>query len=102
MAWADRHEQRWAFTLSNAGSGYFKDRCDLEQLDEIDWTAIRARDWRACKEGKQAEFLVEQSFPWELVQRVGVRSVHVQDQAREAMWTTDHRPAVELRREWYY
>ena len=29
--WAERHERRWAFTLSNAGSRYFQDRCDLAQ-----------------------------------------------------------------------
>ena len=36
VEWADQEERRWAFTLSNAGSGYFIDRCDLAQLDEID------------------------------------------------------------------
>ena len=100
--WADQNGRRWAFTLSNAGSGYFKDRCDLGQLDEIEWPAIQARDWRACKEGKQAEFLVEQSFPWSLVPRVGVRSMQIQDQARDAMQAADWQPAVELKREWYY
>ena len=39
VAWADRNQRRWAFTLSNAGSGYFKDRCDLAELGEIDWEA---------------------------------------------------------------
>ena len=102
VAWAERHERRWVFTLSNAGSSYFKDRCNLAELGEIDWEAIRARDWRTCKEGKQAEFLMEHSFPWTLVRRVGVRTSRVQDQAREAMRTTDHQPAVELMREWYY
>ena len=46
--WAERHGRRWAFTLSNAGSRYFQDRCDRAQLDELDWAAIQARDWRAC------------------------------------------------------
>ena len=50
--WAERHQRRWVFTLSNAGSGYFQDRCDLAQLGEIDWEAVEARDWRYCKEGK--------------------------------------------------
>ena len=35
VAWADQQGRSWAFTLSNAGSYYFEDRCDLEQLDEI-------------------------------------------------------------------
>ena len=102
VAWAERKGRRWAFTVSNAGSSYFEDRCNLEQLDEINWDAVNARMWRDCKEEKQAEFLVERSFPWKLVRRVGVRTSSVQDQAREAMRTTDHQPAVELRREWYY
>lgn len=54
VAWAEAQSQRWAFTLSNVGAYYFEDRCDLAQLDEIDWDAVQARDWRQCKEGKQA------------------------------------------------
>ena len=53
VAWAEERGLRWAFTLSNAGAYYFEDRCDLARLDEIDWNAVQARDWRQCKEGKQ-------------------------------------------------
>ena len=102
VAWAERKERRWAFTLSNAGSLYFEDRSDLEQLDEINWDAVSARMWPHCKEEKQAEFLVERSFPWKLVRRVGVRSVDTYEQATAAMQAADHRPDVEIRREWYY
>ncbi len=100
--WAERNRRRWAFTLSNAGSGYFQDRCDLAQLDEIDWDAVPARDWRDCKEGKQAEFLVERSFSWALVQRVGARTPETRDRARKAMRSVAHRPAVTVERDWYY
>ena len=102
VEWAERHERRWAFTLSNAGSGYFEDRCDLTLLGQIDWEAVQARQWQGRSHGKQAEFLIERSFPWPLVRRVGVRSVWIQDQARDAMRRAEHGPAVELRREWYY
>ena len=100
--WADRKGRRWAFTLSNAGAVYFEDRCDLAQLDEIDWDAIRARDWNNCKEGKQAEFLVEQSFPWELVRRVGVHSRQVGRQVSDAIQGSAHRPQIEIKPDWYY
>ena len=102
VAWAARKRRRWAFTLSNAGSFYFEDRCDLEQLDEIDWDAVSARFWPHCKEEKQAEFLVERSFPWKLVRRVGVHSVNTYEQATAAMQAADHQPDVEIRQEWYY
>ena len=63
IAWADLNKRRWAFTLSNAGAYYFEDRCNLSQLDEIDWKAVQATNWQTCQEGKQAEFLLEHSFP---------------------------------------
>ena len=102
VTWADRSQRRWAFTLSNAASSYAEDRCRLEQLDELDWDAIRARDWRNRRDEKQAEFLVERSFPWTLVRRIGVRSQHIREQARDILQADDHRPEVEVRKDWYY
>ena len=102
VAWADRVRRRWAFTLSNAGSNYFEDRCDLAQLNEIDWEAVGARDWVHCKEEKQAEFLVEQSFPWTLVRHIGAYSYHVRAQVCETLRSADHRPDVKVMRNWYY
>jgi len=101
-AWAGQEGRCWAFTLSNAGARYFEDRCDLAQLNEIDWAAVQARNWQTCKEGKQAEFLVEHCFPWHLVERIGVHSRIVYQQAVNALPTDGHRPAVEIRPEWYY
>jgi hypothetical protein len=107
-AWADRNQRRWAFTLSNAGSYYFEDRCDLAQLDEINWPAVQTNQWggngvsRSVKEGKQAEFLVEQSFPWELVMRIGVRSQQVYGQVSATLQGATHRPHVQITRDWYY
>jgi hypothetical protein len=108
VAWATEKGQRWAFTLSNAGAFYVEDRADLAQLDEVNWDAVAATRWsgpgisRQVKEGKQAEFLIERSFPWRLVQRIGVRSSAVAQQVTTAMHGANHRPPVEIRTEWYY
>jgi hypothetical protein len=102
VAWADAQPRRWAFTLSNAGARYFEDRSDLGQLGEIDWNAVRATDWRQCKDGKQAEFLLEQDFPWHLVERIGVQSRSTYTLAVNALPAHGHRPPVEIRPEWYY
>ena len=102
VAWAEEHDLRWAFTLSNAGARYFEDRCDLAQLGEIDWNAVRARVWSHCKEGKQAEFLLEQRFAWELVSRVGVRSQQVCHRTAAALDASGHRPPVAICPGWYY
>jgi len=57
---------------------------------------------RSVKEGKQAEFLLEQSFPWELVSRIGVRSQQVYGQVRAALQASGHKPHVEIKTDWYY
>jgi len=102
VEWADAHRSRWAFTLSNAGSRYFEDRNDLARLDEIDWNAVQARDWRQHKEGKQAEFLVEGRFPWNLIERIGVHSSNVRERVVKVLPPNAHRPAVDVCADWYY
>ena len=102
VAWANAQAARWAFTLSNAGSYFFEDRSDLACLNEVNWTAVQARDWRAHKEGKQAEFLLEQRFPWHLIERIGVKSAAVYSQVVNALPANGHRPAVEVLPDWYY
>lgn len=102
VQWANSQRRRWAFTLSNAGSRYFEDRADLAQLSQIDWEAVEATRWGQVKERKQAEFLLEHSFPWHLVERIGVHSRPVYTQVMNALPAQGHRPAVEIRSDWYY
>ncbi len=104
MKWANENNQRWAFTLSNAGSRYFEDRCDLRQLDQINWDAVQSKWFQDKKEGKQAEFLVEQRFPWDLVERIGVLKKEIYMEAAHAL-TVNRKKAktkIEIKTEWYY
>ncbi|RMG23823.1 MAG: DUF4433 domain-containing protein [Armatimonadetes bacterium] len=102
VQWANDNGRRWAFTLSNAGSYYFEDRADLQDLCDVDWDAVSARDWRDCKEGKQAEFLVEHCFPWRLVERVGVCSQGILGRVQHSLASAQHVPRLEVRNDWYY
>lgn len=104
VAWADAEGRRWAFSLSNAGARYAQFRASLAELDQINWDAVAARDFRPAdiKEAKQAEFLVHDTFPWHLVDRVAVYGRSIAQQAQNAMQGTAHRPMVEIRRDWYY
>ena len=102
VAWANDNDRHWAFTTSNAGSSYFEDYSDLDRLNELDWNAVNAKYWRDHKEGKQAEFLVEKSFPWSLVTRIGVWSRPIGNRVLKAMNKSAHRPLVEIKADWYY
>jgi len=103
VQWANASNQRWAFTLSNAGAYYFEDRSDLANLGEINWQSVRATSWGGgLKEGKQAEFLIERAFPWHLVERIGVYSQAQVQPVNIALANAAHRPRLEIKRNWYY
>jgi hypothetical protein len=102
VAWANANSRRWAFTLSNAGSYYFEDRADLAWLREINWDAVQANSWGQYKEAKQSEFLLEESFPWGLVRRIGVSNNNVYGQVLNALHQQKHKPTVEVKTDWYY
>lgn len=104
VAHADAEPRRWAFSLGNAAAGYAEFRDSLDDLDEINWAAVEARDFRPpdIKEGKQAEFLLHDFFDWSLVDRIGVRNREIAQRVSDALTGARHRPPVEIRADWYY
>lgn len=104
IEWADAAARRWAFSKGNAGAYYAEFFNDTGLLDMLDWQAIGQTDWRDpdVKEGKQAEFLVEESFPWELIERIGVINPQVAQRVTNAISAAHHRPDVVVAPEWYY
>lgn len=102
VRWANSNGLRFAMTKQNAGSFYFDDFSDVSKIQELDWSAIHSRDWRQCKEGKQAEFLIESRFEWKLFERIGVQNETTMDAVLHAIHSADHKPSVEIIPEWYY
>ena len=104
VAWAESDGRRWAFTLSNAGAHYTEFRNDLDDLDEVDWAAVANNDFRSpeVKEGKQAEFLVQETCDWNLIRRIGVRSEPTRTRVVAALGGAEHRPPIVVRPDWYF
>ncbi len=102
--WANANGRRWAFSLSNAGAAYAPFRKRVDQLDEVNWPAVAARNFSRAdvKEGKQAEFLMHHAFPWPLVERIGAFSREAAQLAANSTHGAPHRPRVEIRPDWYY
>jgi hypothetical protein len=104
VTWAEQKERLWALSDVNAGARYANYFCRTSDLDRIDWRAVESNDFRSpeVKERKQAEFLIYESLPWELIEKVGV--IH----ERAANWVTriladaDHRPTVSVEPDWYF
>ena len=102
VQWADANEKRWVFTSSNAGSYYFNDYNSLENIDMIKWDAVKAKYWSECREEKQAEFLIEDQFPWGLVENIGVIAADYSTKVETILRGVGHRPDVVVKPEWYY
>jgi len=105
VKWAEQQRQKWAFSDRNAGTFYCRFYDSLAQLKRvINWMAIGATDFRdvAIKEGKQAEFLVHQSFPWSLIEQIGVMDKRVAERVQQDLKDATHLPPVEVKRDWYY
>lgn len=102
IEWAKHHNLRWVYTLSNAGSYHFIDKKELSGLNQINWDAIKSDDWSnsQVKEAKQAEFLIENRFPFELVEEIGVYS-DMQKIATQGILKNNN-PLVKTERGWYY
>ena len=105
IRWAEENNKKWVFSLSNASSCYAEFRNERSQLDEINWNAVAERNqWSGVKDEKQAEFLVRESFPWHLVERIGAYSREITHHVRDIIGggENNHCPKVEIRQEWYY
>lgn len=100
--WSHANNRRWAFTAINAANRAADFYNDIAKLDQLNWDAIGAKNWVSCRDHKMAEFLMHQSFPWELVREIGVYSEQTGSRAIRAFGKSAHRPRIEIRREWYY
>jgi len=104
VQWAEQHGVCWAFSDRNAGTYVAQFYNSLDDLDKVNWRAVAATDFRGMmiKEGKQAEFLMYESFPWELVERIGVRDMATVKAVQHALLGSDHQPPVRVEPSWYY
>jgi len=102
VEWAERINRKWAFTDINAANRAADFYDTLADLERLDWDAIRQRDWRSCRDHKQAEFLMHEGFPWDLVRGIGVHSAAIGARVQAAFGKATHRPPVKVKPEWYY
>jgi len=104
VEWAEQHDVKWVFSDCNAGAYYATFFNNPDDLDKVNWEAVAATDFRnmQVKEGKQAEFLVYEAFPWTLVEKIGVVNKEIHAKVRQILRDSGHRPPVAVEPSWYY
>ena len=102
--WAETNAIRWAFSRSNAGARYTLFYSKKADLNKIDWNAVEATDFRdrMVQERKQAELLLYESFPWRLVEKIGVLDETIMAQVNRDLQQSSHKPIVSIEQSWYY
>ncbi|MEH1902869.1 type II toxin-antitoxin system toxin DNA ADP-ribosyl transferase DarT [Nostoc sp.] len=87
----------------------FFDELEYLYADElIDWEIMEATYWADTEEDgdrkrrRQAEFLVHQFFPWQLIQEIGVINTTIQTQVREMLYKINIQTPIKVCSKWYY
>jgi hypothetical protein len=81
---------------------------DLNYLGAIDWDVMESRYWSDTNEDndrkrrRQAEFLVRNILPWQLITEIGVINNTIKSQAENILQNFTHKPSVIVHKNWYY
>ena len=81
---------------------------DLDQLHQVDWQVIKAKMWNSTEAApdkmrlRQAEFLVHEFVPWNLIAHIGTVSPLIEKTVLAHLAEMDHTPEVRVRPNWYY
>ena len=81
---------------------------DLSNLDEIDWPLMKQKYWSDTindfdrKRRRQAEFLIYQKFPWNLVIEIGALTIQMKEYIKSLLEYSGHNTRVKTKPDWYY
>ncbi len=101
-------DRGWCFSDGHAIMEMTEFYCSLDKLCMVDWDIIDNWSWGDRpddpdrKRRKQAEFLVSGFFPWELVDRIGVKDKIMLEKVNELLASAPCRPDVSIESDWYY
>ena len=96
----------WVFTEGHAVMDYTDFFDDFADLDKIDWPLMRSKYWFDSDEypdrcrRRQAEFLVHDFFPWDLVSEIGVCNAATEQEVHQIL--AGAKIPVSVKGAWYY
>jgi hypothetical protein len=101
---------RFVFSNGHGIAAYTAWFDDVAHLEEVDWDMVYLRYWRDevndmdRQRRKQAEFLIYQSYPWTLIQEIGVLNTPAKTRVEQILndFDVSHRKIVNVRAGWYY
>jgi hypothetical protein len=98
----------FVFTDGHAIMAFSQFYGNLDHLDRVDWAVMRSRQWADTDEDndrkrrRQAEFLVREFLPWNLVTQIGVVNAEMKARVEDLLSREGQQTPVYVRRQWYY
>ena len=98
----------FVFTDGHAVMGFTDFFDDLNYLGAIDWDVMESRYWFDTNEDndrkrrRQAEFLVRNFLPGELITEIGVINSTIKAKTENILQNFTHKPSVIVQNNWYY
>ncbi len=98
----------FVFTDGHAEMDLSRFFTSLTALNQVDWDVMKSRYWNDTpqdgdrKRRRQAEFLVQRFFPFNLFHAIGVMNQTVADQVRALIPLEMPVPVIRLEPAWYY
>jgi ssDNA thymidine ADP-ribosyltransferase, DarT len=104
ISWANANGINWAFSDTNAGAYLANFYNHPVELSQVNWTAVASKDFcdPKIKEGKQAEFLLFEVFPWTLIEKIGTINNTAAAKVQSAMTIAGHQPTIAVEPSWYF
>lgn len=81
---------------------------NFSDFDKIDWNLMNAKYWYDTdadpdrKRRRQAEFLIYQKFPWDLVTEIGVLTIQMKEYVKSHLDDSGYNTQVRIKPDWYY
>ncbi|MDF5715004.1 MAG: DUF4433 domain-containing protein [Rhizonema sp. NSF051] len=102
--WATAKKMRWAFTDGNASACITKFYKKTADLIDLNWSAIASNNFgdSKVKEGKQAEFLMFDVFPWSLIEKIGIIDSTMAVKVKAILVSAGHQPTIAIEPSWYF
>lgn len=98
----------FAFTDGHAPMDISQFFDKLEKLNQIDWKIMKETYWADTAEDgdrtrrRQAEFLVHQFFPFDLLEFIGVINKDISTEVTGLLQGLDKKPRIKVMPTWYY
>ena len=105
---AERANLKFVFTDGHPIMALTNFYTSTRDLNKVDWSVMKSRMWNDTvgqpdrKRQRQAEFLVEDSFPWQLITNIVVYSKKIESSVKSLLAEQEHKPRISIDRPLYF